>query len=333
MGAKTAGKDMFRGLQIPVAAATPLVWGLEELAEAIAILVRAGHRRFVLKLDSTAYLMGMGNAFFDVDEDTAAAADLPVAIAQCLPDAQVMDLKLGWAGFSAAIPIAGVLAEELITGDVFRSPTITGKLCRHGAEVLATHEQIMAANRQTAAGVAFPAGEPYRMLITDYGQRIGRYLHERGIERGDYGVDFIAVNRNGDWQVYACELNLRRTVTRNIFDMVTTLLATTPDPNGELHVGDGRRVYLGSETIDSARYVGLRPRTLIEAVENSPLNYNSARKCGVVLQGLSALPEHGRFSAVCIAESAAAAEEMMRDLRELVNDLCQGPGFTGSATH
>lgn len=320
LGTKASGRDMFEALQIPVAAATPLVWDLKELAVALEPLVREGHRRFVLKLNSSEYGGGMGNAFLDLDEDTASAANLPAVITARLPHAQVMDRKFGWSGFSAAVPKVGVLAEELITGEEFRSPSFQGRLTPDGPEVVSTHEQVLAPNRQTFTGSAFPAAESYRMLITEYGQRVGRALHVKGIDRGDYGIDFIAI-KNGRWHVFACELNLRATATRHGFDMVTTLLGTTPDLDGELHIDSERRVYLASDNITSERYVGLRPGALIEAVERSSLHYDPARKQGVVLHLLSAVPTYGKFGAVCVADSAEAAERMMEDLRTLAFSL------------
>ncbi|WP_225728778.1 MULTISPECIES: hypothetical protein [unclassified Nocardia] len=60
-----------------------------------------------------------------------------------------------------------------------------------------THEQLLAANGQTYLGATFPAADPYRGLLIDYGLRVGEALCAKGIERGDYGVDFIVVGRDG----------------------------------------------------------------------------------------------------------------------------------------
>ena len=333
LGTKASGRDIFRALQIPVAAATAPVRNLGELAAAMEPLVHEGRRRFVLKLDSTEYGAGMGNAFFDIDEEMA--ADLPAAIAACLPHAQVVDPKFGWSGFSAAVPQAGVLAEELITGEEFRSPSVQGKLTPDGPQIVSTHEQVLAPNRQTYTGSVFPAAEPYRMLIAEYGQRVGKALHDKGINCGDYGVDFIVVSRNGRWHVFACELNLRATGTRHGFDMVTNLLGTTPDLDGELHVDGERRVYFASDSITSERYVGLRPRALIEAVERSPLHYDPARQQGVILHLLSTLPRYGKFGAICVADSAEVAERMMEDLRVIalnLSDKCLVLGAQSEST-
>ena len=194
---------------------------------------------------------------------------------------------------------AGVLAEELLTGEEVRSPSVQGQLTPEGAVVASTHEQLLALNRQTYTGSMFPAIEQYRTLITDYGLRVGAALHDAGLDRGDYGVDFVAVQRNRRWQVFDCELNLRGTGTRHGFNMVTTLLDSTVDEAGELQVDGEPRVYMASDSISDPAYIGLRPKALITAVENSPLHYDASRRRGVVLHFLSPLPEFGKFGAVC----------------------------------
>ncbi len=322
-GTKAAGRELLRSLDIPVAAASALASSIDELAVALAPMVRSGHRRFVLKLDSTEFAgAGLGNALFEVDEHTAAATDLPAAIAASLPRAELVDPLLGWPGFTAALTKSDVLAEELITGDEFRSPSFQGRLTPDGPQAVSTHEQLLAANGQTYLGCTFPAAEPYRALLVDYGLRVGEALCAKGIERGDYGVDFIAVARGGRWVVYGCELNMRATGTRHGFDLATTLLGAIPDADGELRVDGERRVYLTADSIVSERYRMLRPRELIAAVEHSPLHYDPIRKQGVVLHLLSALPTFGKFGAVCVADSTEAAQRLLDDLRTLADKAC-----------
>jgi hypothetical protein len=123
--------------------------------------------------------------------------------------------------------------------------------------------------------------------------------------------------------VFGCEVNLRATGTRHGYDMATVLLGATPDDRGELYVDGQPRVYLTSDSIISEQLVGLRPGTLIDAVEHSPLHYRPDRRQGVVLHLLSNLPTLGKFGAVCIAESHEAAERMLAELRALA--LCLAP--------
>ena len=78
--------------------------------------------------------------------------------------------------------------------------------------------------------------------IIEYGLRIGANLRSQGLDRGDYGVDFIAVRKAGTWRIFGCELDLRATAVKHGFDMVTALLGVQPDRNGELVVDRQRRV-------------------------------------------------------------------------------------------
>jgi PGM1 C-terminal domain len=318
-------------LGIPVADGTPLVHDLRELAASLARMASDGHRRFVLKLDSTTYAGGMGNAMLDLDG--VGSTGLVTAIAEQLSAARPVDPQFRWSEFVAAIPEAGVLAEEWLVGDEVRSPSFQGRLTATGPQPVSTHEQVLAADQQTYTGCSFPASERYRATLIEYGLRVGRALHELGADRGDYGVDFIIVRRAQTWQVYACELNLRATGTRHCFDIVRGLLDTTPDPDGELRVAGQRRTYVATDNLTAPHYVALSPRTLIAAVERSPLHYDQARHRGVVLHLLSALPESGKFGAVCVAESTAAATRLMDELRELADDLArQRPALVDATT-
>jgi hypothetical protein len=315
LGTKAASRSLFSDLGIPVARATPLVHSLPELAAALVPLVQAGIHRFVLKLDSTAYAAGMGNALLDVSSTEDVEALLPMA--------QVIDTTLAWPAFADLVPEAGILAEEFLSGDEFASPSFQGRFTADGPVAVSTHEQVLAANGQTYTGSRFPAEAAYRSTVIDLGLRVGTALAARGIDHGDYGVDFIAVLRSGRWHLFGCEINLRSTGTRHGFDMARHLLGVDPDPAGEFRVGPERRVYLASDSIASERYVGLRPHALIDAVERSPLHFDPVRKRGVALHLLSTLPVYGKFGAVCIAESVPAAEAMQDALRSLAADLAR----------
>ncbi|MFC0437666.1 peptide ligase PGM1-related protein [Kutzneria buriramensis] len=318
LGTKAASRSLFSSLGVPVARATPLVRSLPDLAAALVPLVQSGIHRFVLKLDSTAYAAGMGNALLDLP-DVASAADVEAL----LPSAQVIDTTLAWPAFADLVAEAGILAEEFLTGDDFASPSFQGRFTADGPVAVSTHEQVLAPNGQTYTGSRFPADASYRSTVMDLGLRVGTALAAQGIHRGDYGVDFIAVLRSGSWHLFGCEINLRATGTRHGFDMVSHLLGVTPDPSGDFRVGPSRRVYLASDSIASDRYIGLRPHTLIDAVERSPLHFDPVRKRGVALHLLSTLPAYGKFGAVCIAESVPEAEAMQDALRSLAADLAQ----------
>jgi PGM1 C-terminal domain len=323
LGTKGASRRLFARAGIPVPPGTSEVHSTEALAEQLAALVRRGVRRFVLKLSSTEYGAGYGNATLDLrmlapnDDDE----DLVEALHKHLPSAHVIDERFGWSGFEAAVPRSGVIGEELVEGEELRSPSYQGRISASGVVTISTHEQVLAGNRQTFVGSSFPAAEAYRTRVMEYGLRIGAELRAEGVDQGDYGVDFVVVRRAGGWHILGCEINLRATAAKHGFDMVTALLGVQPNSNGELLVEGRRRVYLASDAVASPDYVGLMPRQLIEAVRCSSIHYDHTTGRGVVLHMLSGLPVYGKFGAVCIGSSMTEAEQLMRDLRGCVNDL------------
>ncbi|HEY0638169.1 MAG TPA: peptide ligase PGM1-related protein [Pseudonocardiaceae bacterium] len=314
LGTKAAGRALFREAGVPIAAGTPECRDLGTLARELATLTAAGHRRFVLKLSNTEYGAGLGNARIDLppggDERRIAAL---------LPTSHVVDELLGWDGFAGEIATAGVLAEEWLDGAEIRSPSFQGRIADGVAHAVSTHEQVLADNRQTFAGCAFPAADDYRAELIRHGLAVGRLLVERGVDRGDYGVDLIALRATAasPWRLYGCELNLRATGTKHGFDMATALLGVVPDDDGVLRLPNGEpRVYVSTDAVLAPPE--LTVRELVARVEASPVHFDRRRLCGVALHMLSTLPTYGRFGAVAIAATRVEADELLSALRTLV---------------
>jgi PGM1 C-terminal domain len=326
LGTKAAGRRLMADAGVPIAAGTPEVHSVAGLAAALAELFEAGHRRFALKLSSTEFGAGMGNARLDLSGlgatspdapalDATSRADLVRRIAAALPTAELVDPRLTWDQYAAMAPASGIMAEEWIDGTDLRSPSFQGHVGADGLVLaVSTHDQVL--------GSAFPADEEYRAQIIDHGLAVGRELADQGFRGGDYGVDFLTTRPSSRWQVLGCEVNLRATGTKHGFVMVTNLLNVSPDDDGGLWVDGTERFYQASDGIADPAFVGLQPLTVISAVRTSPLHYNSTTGTGVVLHLLSALLVHGKFGAVCIGRSRAEAEELMAQLKELVYGIC-----------
>ncbi|NUT47544.1 MAG: hypothetical protein HOV94_09590 [Saccharothrix sp.] len=240
------------------------------------------------------------------------------AVAAALPAAEVVDTKLTWEQFAGMITGSGVLAEQWLEGDEVRSPSFQGRVAEDGSvTAVSTHDQVLGGAGLTYVGSRFPADATYRAEVVRHGLAVGARLVELGVRRGDYGVDFLAVREGSRWRVVGCELNLRATGTRHGFVMATALLDTVPDAEGGLAVDGSPRVYEASDGITDPSLVGLSPGVLIDAVRSSPLHYDPVSRTGVVLHLLSALPEYGKFGAVCIGRDRAESARMMRELTEL----------------
>lgn len=325
LGTKAASRRLFAAAGIGVPVGTAECRSLEDLAAEVADMVRRGHSRLIIKLSSTEYGAGQGNAQLDLG-DIQYRGDEEKLIREVLdrlPRAVLVDRKIGWMDFAAAFTSSGVIAEEFVAGAKARSPSFQGNINENGiARVVSTHEQILSGG-QTYMGSSFPAEDCYRATIIDYGLRVGQELSGSGVRRGDYGVDFIAVPEGRRWRVLGCEVNLRATGTKHGFTMATGLLGVLPSEDGRLLIDGSERVYEASDSIADPRYVGLRPRQLIKSVQSSRLHYDPHQKTGVVLHMMSAAPRYGKFGAICIGTNRWEAAGMMSELRELADDLAE----------
>ncbi|WBO66530.1 peptide ligase PGM1-related protein [Streptomyces camelliae] len=328
-GTKHSGRRLFAEAGIPVPAGSPeLCHSVADLAVEVARMARSGHRALVVKLDDAASGAGLGNALLDLgDLGLSPGTDddaLTERVLAALPRATLVDPGITWGDYVRMIGKSGTLVEEWIKDDALCSPSFQGRITEGGAvEAVSTHDQVLAVHSQSYVGCRFPANAAYRHTLIDYGLRVGRALRERGVDRGDYGVDFLARPTAGGWQVLGCEINLRGTGTKHAFGIVSALLGTRATPDGRLVVGGpggAERVYEASDSIMDPRYVGLRPAHLIRAVTGSPLGYDPERATGVVLHMMSAAAEDGKFGAVCIGADRAEAAALLRGLRELVDE-------------
>jgi PGM1 C-terminal domain len=320
LGSKAASRALFVEAGVPVAPGSHEQRDIDELVAAMVPLVRAGTRRFMLKLSSGLYASGLGIARLDLSEPPP-GPDEKIArhVREALPHALVPAALGDWTAFAEAVPLAGVVAEERLVGQELTSPSFQGVLTPDGPRCLATHEQVLAGG-QVYSGSSFPAAADYRARLIEHGLRVGQALHRRGITRGDYGVDFIAIRDGADWRLYGCELNLRSTGVKHGFVLATTLLDAQPDADGTLHRQGEPRVYLASDTVTGPGYTSLRPAQVIDAVTASALHFTHQTGCGVVLYMLSALA-YGKLGALAIGPDPQACERMVDELRRLLDGL------------
>ena len=319
-GQKAYSRALFRALGIPTARGTELRHDVEALVPDLLDLQRDGVQAWVLKLNGSEYAAGYGNAFFELPQGRA--EDREGQLRQGLPHAHVVDRSLGWAGFAAAARRSGVLAEERLVAAEFRSPSFQGRIEGSG-EVVATstHEQHFTPDGTGFIGCSFPAAADYRAHIVEHGLAVGRALADRGVERGGYGVDFIAL-RDGpaaSWRLFGCEVNLRDTGTKHPFETTRALIGEPRDGA----FGSRGRVYLCSDSICKPAYRGLRPGRLIEAIEQRPgLHYQPDTRTGVVLHMFGSLLAYGKIGATCIAENVERASALRDGLERLLDELC-----------
>jgi hypothetical protein len=216
---------------------------------------------------------------------------------------------------------AGGVVEERIAGAHFTSPSVQVEITPAGAVlVLATHEQVIGgANGQVYTGCRFPADPAYAPALGRCGAAVARELAGLGV-LGRLSVDFVCASNgdgDGDWELYALEINLRKGGTTHPYAVLRNLVPGRYEPElGQWQAEDGSsRAYASTDNLVDERWIGLPPSQVIAAVAGAGLQFDCAPGTGVVLHMLSGLAIDGRFGFTAIGrtvEEAAALEEATR---------------------
>ncbi len=299
LGSKTGSRQIFadEGVQHPVGLD---VRGTDDLAGALDEL-RArspAATSAILKLDLG--VSGLGNALVDLE-----ASDLHAGIS-------LEDETIGVEQYLASLDDQGGIVEELIGGADFRSPSVQLRMSPSGqVDIMSTHDQVLGgAHGQTYFGCHFPADPAYAALIAQESLKVGRRLAREGVI-GRAAVDFAAVEREGAWQPYALEINLRCGGTTHPLFALTSLTDGIYDPlAGEwrTRLGDIKH-YAATDHLDSPAYQSLTPDDLLDVVEQNGLGWDGEREVGVVLHMVSAIAVAGRVGLTAIGDTLDEARQ------------------------
>ena len=316
LGSKTGSRKVFveEGVQHPVGLD---VRGADDLAAALEEL-RArspGARSAVLKLDLG--VSGLGNALLDLD---VASRDLRAGIA--LED-ETVDVE----HYLALFDEQGGIVEELIEGEDFRSPSVQLRMSPSGqVDIMSTHDQVLGgAHGQTYFGCHFPADPGYASQIAAEALEVGRRLAREGVI-GRAAVDFAAVQRDGAWEPYALEINLRSGGTTHPLFALTSLTDGVYHPlAGEwrTRLGDIKH-YAATDHLDSPAYQSLTPDDLLDVVEQKGLGWDGEREVGVVLHMVSAIAVAGRIGLTAIGDTLDEARQGYYGVKAAVDVAAQG---------
>jgi hypothetical protein len=207
----------------------------------------------------------------------------------------------------------GGVVEERISGEEFRSPSVQLRVTPLGeVELLSTHDQILGGpSGQSYLGARFPADGEYAPTITREAAKIGHRLAAEGVI-GRFALDFVIVRRDGTWDPYAIELNLRKGGTTHPFLTLQFLTDGVYDPEAaEFRAPSGRpKCFVASDHLESETYKGLTPDDLFDIVVRHGLHFDQSRQTGVVFHMMTALPERGRVGLTAIGESHEQADEL-----------------------
>ena len=213
--------------------------------------------------------------------------------------------------FLAKLLERGGIAEELISGEELRSPSVQLRITPLGdIELLSTHDQVLGGpSGQSYLGCKFPADPAYARTISTDALRVGEVLAKKGV-LGRFAIDFVVVRRGQAWTSYAIEVNLRKGGTTHPFLTLQFLTDGRYHPDTALFVTPaGRERHLvATDHLEDPSLRGLRVDDLFDLVARSGIHFDQARQTGVVFHMISALTELGRLGMTAVGDSPAAAQ-------------------------
>jgi hypothetical protein len=315
LGFKSAGRQLFTRLGVPVPEGAADVHGVDEAATVIERMRerRPGLPTVVLKHDDSG--AGDGNAVIGlVRADGTRVTDDDVRVSLlALPNWYRADLLLG-----------GVV-EELVGGAGVTSPSAQIDIKPDGdVEVLSTHEQVLGGdNGQVYLGCRFPADPAYAGRLARQARTVGVELARLGA-RGRVGVDFMARPlEGGGVETLALEINLRKGGTTHPFTALRCLVPGRYDAEaGRWLAADGTvRCYSATDNLQRDAWVGVPVPAVLDAVKAAGLAFDRVRRRGVVLHMLSCLAIDGRLGVIAIGADPAEAEALVAATERTIDSI------------
>ena len=324
LGSKTGSRTLFEAAGVPCSPGHHGLRDVDDLAQALAELWagRPDLRRVVVKLNDS--FSGEGNAVLDLSAlpTPAAPADRARIVREALPALRFEAEGLVWERYAAQFDRMGGIVEAWLEGDDKRSPSAQLRISPLGdVQPVSTHDQVLGGpSGQVFLGATFPARPQDRLRVQEAAVRVGEQLAERGVI-GRFAVDFIATGQ----ELYALEINLRQGGTTHPFNTVKFITDGRYNAeSGTFHTAAGHeRSYFATDTLSHARYRGILPFDLIDALVYEGLHF-SADECGTVFHLMGCLSEHGKLGCTSVAESVPDAlqmhERVVRVLDALANE-------------
>jgi hypothetical protein len=313
-GSKSGSRRAFREAGVP----TPD--GVEDLRDTHDLVAALGElkarnpslARAVVKLNHG--FSGEGNAVFSYAG--CPEEDAPRWIAAHLPLNLAIEARdLGWERYAAKLGEQGGIVEEWVSGEGARSPSVQMRLTPlDDLEFISTHDQILGGpTGQIFQACTFPADPAYARDIQSLTRRVGEVLRAKGV-LGRFGVDFVSIPRDGRWDHYAIEINLRKGGTTHTLQMLQLLTHGRYDASrAEFVTPDGRtRCYYATDNVVNPAYRSLTPQDLLEIAARHGLRFDPDTQCGVTFGLLGAVSACGKFGMLAIDADTDAAWRRFR---------------------
>ncbi len=315
LGTKSRSRELFAAAGVRHPVGRENLHTEQDLAEAIVAMRRSRPdlEHLVVKLDEG--VSGAGNADLALgDVPAPGEPDELEQVKERLSSMQFELSELHYAGFLEKLHAMGGVVEERIIAPEIRSPSAQLRVTPLGViELLSTHDQILGGpSGQSFLGSRFPADPAYVREVSSQARAIGGLLAEQGV-LGRFAIDFIAArDRQGVWQSYAIEVNLRKGGTTHPFLTLQFLTDGTYDPEtGDYTAPSGRRkYYVASDHVESPAYRAFTPDHLFDIAVMNDLHFDQTRQTGVVFHMMSALPEKGRVGITAVGDDPDEADEL-----------------------
>ncbi|WP_041740194.1 peptide ligase PGM1-related protein [Calothrix sp. PCC 6303] len=328
-GTKSGSRQIFAECEVPHPDGSDRMWNPVDLAEATAHLWerQPDLKRVVIKLNEG--ISGEGNALLDlrpiseVAPPNSSHEQRITAILDCFQTMRFQSSQESWENFKGRISELGAIAEAFVEGEIKRSPSVQGRITPSGdVEVLSTHDQILGGpDGQIYLGCRFPADSSYRLKLQQLGLKIGQNLASKGaLER--YGVDFITVQKeDGEWDIQAIEINLRKGGTTHPFMTLKLLTNGRYDlSTGLFYSQQGKpKYYIATDNLHKSRYQGLLPNDLMDVIAHHRLHFETGTETGSVFHLMGCLSQFGKLGLTSIGDSPQEAEDIYNKVTKVLD--------------
>ncbi|MDF5714627.1 MAG: peptide ligase PGM1-related protein [Rhizonema sp. NSF051] len=329
-GSKSGSRQIFAESEVPYPDGSDRVWNHTDLAEAAVQLWERQPtlKRIVVKLNEG--ISGEGNALLDLRPIANLAppggshSERIAAISDGFSTMNFQAKQEHWENFKGRLTEIGGIVEAFVEGEIKRSPSVQGRISPNGdVEILSTHDQILGGpDGQIYLGCRFPADESYRLQLQQLGLKIGRTLAKKGaLER--FGVDFITVDQgNGQWDIQAIEINLRKGGTTHPFMSLKLLTNGRYDlSSGSFYSQQGRqKYYIATDNLQKKRYQGLLPDDFMDIIAHQRLHFDSGTETGTVFHLMGSLSQFGKLGLTSIGDSPQQAEEIYNKVIKVLDE-------------
>src|SRR6476469_5303892 len=335
LGTKSGCRKIFMDEDVPYPLGREDIGGKEDLVEAIAQMrvTKPSIKQVMVKLNEG--VSGEGNAVIDLTGLPAPGDSKEVAMLEDRLRAMKFELQgATYESYMKKLQERKGVVEERIMGDEFRSPSVQLRVTPLGkVELLSTHDQLLGGpTGQSYLGCVFPADTAYAPLITREAAKIGKRLAKEGVI-GRFALDFVVVRaKDGTWEPYAIEINLRKGGTTHPF--LTLQFLTDGVYNAETGVFSTPRgeakAFVASDHVHSPAYRSFTHTDLFDIVARHGLHFDQSRQKGIVFHMVNGVGEQGSLGLTAVGNTRDEAEALYNKMVEVLDAEASHAAQTGS---